>query len=190
MMRFIVIDGLDGVGKDTQAQMIKQKYLDTGQSVILRSHPEKDNFYGRKAKCALLGKGKLNKFRASIYYALDVIRSVRLYYGKADNLIFVRYLLGVAYLPLPLAKLLYKFFSVILPTSNYMFFLDLKPEESLKRLSQRDDQEMFENLEDLYRVRKKAVKLTRDWHTIDTESSVEDVYQKINSILDVPKGKI
>lgn len=182
-MRFIVIDGLDGAGKDTHAQMIKKKYLDAGQSVILRSHPEKDNFYGRKAKKALLGKGKINKLSASIYYAFDVIRSVQLYYGKADNLIFVRYLFGVAYLPLPLAKLLYKFFSVILPTSNYMVFLDLQPEEALKRISQRDDQEMFENLEDLFKVREKVLELAKDWKVINTSGSISQVQEEIDEFL-------
>ena len=109
-MRFIIIDGLDGAGKDTHANLIQQRYLDKGNTVILRSHPEDDNSFGIKAKKSLLGKGKLNYIKASFYYALDVIRSVRLYQGKGDTLILVRYLMGVAYLPLPLAKLFYKFF--------------------------------------------------------------------------------
>ena len=109
-MRFIVIDGLDGSGKDTQANLIHQKYLSRGENVILRSHPSGDNSYGIKAKKALLGSGKLNKIKASFYYALDVIRSVRMYYNKADTVIFVRYLMGVAYLPFPVAKLFYSLF--------------------------------------------------------------------------------
>lgn len=184
-MRFIVIDGLDGVGKDTHAQMIQQKYLKQDENVILRSHPEIDNYYGRTAKKALLGRGKFNKIKASLFYAFDVIRSVRLYYKKADTIIFVRYLFGVAYLPLPIAKMFYWFFSLVLPTSNYMFFLDVSPEESLRRLSLREDQEMFENLEDLIKVREKALELTTDqWHIINTQGTVEEVHQEICSILE------
>lgn len=184
-MRFIVIDGLDGVGKDTHAQMIRQKYLKQDENVILRSHPEIDNYYGRTAKKALLGRGKFNKIKASLFYAFDVIRSVRLYYKKADTIIFVRYLFGVAYLPLPIAKIFYWFFSLVLPTSNYMFFLDVSPEESLRRLSLREDQEMFENLEDLIKVREKALELTTDqWHIINTQGTVEEVHQEICSILE------
>ncbi|MDD1774787.1 MAG: thymidylate kinase [Methanobacterium sp.] len=178
-MRFIVIDGLDGVGKDTHALMIKEKCLKCGQSVILRSHPENDNIYGRKAKNALLGSGRLNKISASVYYAFDVIRSVRLYYGKADNVIFVRYLFGVAYLPLPLAKLLYKFFSLVLPTSDYMFFLDLKPEEALNRISKREDHEIFENYDDLVKVREKVLKLSQGWKVINTSGNVAEVQKEI-----------
>jgi dTMP kinase len=184
-MRLIIIDGLDGAGKDTHARLIYEKYLALGENVILRSHPEEDNIYGRKAKTALLGRGKLNKVKASFYYARDVIRSLRLYQNKADTLIMVRYLMGVSYLPLSLAILLYKFFSLILPLSQYMFFLDVEPEESLKRLSLRDEkEEMFENINDLIKVRKKQLSLAKDWYIINTCGSIEDVQRQIEVILD------
>jgi len=183
-MRFIIIDGLDGSGKSTQARLIQDKYLNRGESVILREHPSLDNSYGQKAKKALLGRGKTNKIKASTYYAMDVIRSVKKYEGKADNIIMVRYLMGVAYLPIPLAKLLYWFFIQILPTSQYMFFLDLEPDESLKRMSTRNDKEMFENRDDLIKVRKKALQLAHNWHIINTAGSIAEVKEDINAILD------
>ena len=74
----------------------------------------------------------------------------------------VRYLMGVAYLPFPVAKILYKFFSMILPTSDYMFFFDVEPDELLKRLLKRNEHEMFENLNDLIKVRGKALKLAEE----------------------------
>jgi len=184
-MRFIIIDGLDGAGKDTHANLIRDRYLNKGSSVVLRSHPENDNTFGKKAKNSLLGEGKLNYIKASMYYAFDVIRSVRKYHGKGDTLIVVRYLMGVAYLPLPLAKLFYKFFSTVLPTSEYMFFLDVEPEESLKRLSKRNEKEMFENLEDLVKVREKALKLANNWNIINTCQSIKDVQKQIEKILDI-----
>jgi dTMP kinase len=183
-MRFIVVDGLDGSGKSTHAQMIREKYLQKGENVILREHPSHDNPYGLKAKKALLGRGKINKIKAALYYALDVIRSVRKYYGNGETLIMVRYLMGVTYLPLPLARLLYRIFTAALPTSDYMFFLDLEPEEALKRLLERDEEEMFENLEDLNQVRDKALQLVKNWHIIDTAGSIGEVQQRINLILE------
>ncbi|MGF7118545.1 thymidylate kinase [Methanobacterium oryzae] len=182
-MRFIIIDGLDGSGKDTHASLIKEKYLKKDENVILRIHPEDDNSYGIRAKKALLGRGKLNKIKASVFYALDVIRSVRKYYGKADTVIFARYLMGVAYLPFPLAKFFYKLFEITLPTSKYMFFLDVKPQEALRRLQTRNEEEMFENLDDLIKIRKKALKLAAHWHIINTEGSIENVQREIDSIL-------
>ena len=49
-MRFIIIDGLDGSGKDTHANLISERYLSKGETVILRTHPSDDNFmeYGLK----------------------------------------------------------------------------------------------------------------------------------------------
>jgi dTMP kinase len=183
-MRFIVVDGLDGSGKDTHADLIREKYLKNGETVILRTHPSNDNIYGKKAKNALLGEGKLNHIMASIYYALDVIRSVRIYNKKADTVIMVRYLMGVAYLPLPVAKVMYKFFTLFLPTSDYMFFLDVEPDELLKRLLERNEHEMFENLNDLIKVRKKALALSNGWHIINTGKSIEESQKEINSLLD------
>jgi dTMP kinase len=109
-MRFIIIDGLDGSGKDTHANLVREKYLSKGENIILRTHPSNDNIYGVRAKNALLKHGKINHILASVYYALDVIRSVRIYYGKGESIIMVRYLMGVAYLPFPIARLLYSFF--------------------------------------------------------------------------------
>ncbi len=183
-MRYIIVDGLDGSGKDTHANLIMEKYLSKGENVIIRTHPSNDNHYGIKAKKALLGKGKINHVMASVYYALDVIRSVRLYHQKAETVIMVRYLMGVAYLPFPLAKLLYKFFSFVLPTSDYMFFLDVEPDELLKRLLKRNEHEMFENLNDLIKVREKAMELAKDWHTINTGQSIEIAQKDINNILE------
>ena len=58
-MRYIIVDGLDGSGKDTHANLIMEKYLSKGENVIVRTHPSNDNPYGIKAKKALLGKGKI-----------------------------------------------------------------------------------------------------------------------------------
>jgi dTMP kinase len=92
--------------------------------------------------------------------------------------------MGVAYLPFPLAKLFYKLFETILPTSEYMFFLDVEPQEALKRIQTREDEEMFENLQDLIKVREKVLKLADGWHIINATCSIENVNAQINLILD------
>ena len=62
-MRLVIVDGLDGVGKDTHANLIKQRYEKKGEKIIIRSHPESDNFYGKTTKKALLGHGKINRLK-------------------------------------------------------------------------------------------------------------------------------
>ncbi|MCS7130933.1 MAG: hypothetical protein NZ872_05895 [Archaeoglobaceae archaeon] len=182
MKRFIVVDGLDGAGKDTHARFIAERYLLRGEKVVIRTHPS-DSFFGRKAKKSLLGRGKINHFKASIFYFLDVINSLLRYYGKADNVIFVRYIGGVFYLPFVFAKILYRFFSTILPTSQYMFFLDAEPEVLAERVARRENREMFENLEDLFRVRERALKLLKGWHIIRTDREIEETRAEIEKIL-------
>jgi len=182
-MRFIVIDGLDGAGKDTHAELIQRYYEEQGETVLVRSHPADDNPYGRRAKRALLGHGKRAHGTASLFYALDVVRSIRRFYGRADTLIMVRYLLGVAYLPLPLARVLYRVFAAFLPTSRYMFFLDVPPEVSLARVSVRPELEMFETLEGLRETREKALRLVEGWHVVDTDRPIGDVHADMVGVL-------
>jgi len=184
-MQLIIIDGLDGVGKDTQARLIKKRYEELGKKVIIRSHPESDNFFGRKAKKALMGKGKINKLKASIYYMMDVLRSIKKYYRKKDidTLIMVRYLVGTAYLPKRLAEIAYNFFENFVPTSEYMFFLDASPEVLLKRVEKRKEKEMFETLEEFENVRKKAIHLVRNWYIIDISGSIDGSFSKIEDVL-------
>ena len=184
-MRLIIVDGLDGVGKDTQAQLIKTWYEKKGERIVLRTHPSTDNFFGKKAKQALLGKGKIKKTEASIFYMMDVLRSIRKYYRKKDidTLIMVRYLVGTAYLPFRLAKIAYSFFENFVPLSNYMFFLDASPEIMSKRIEARKEKEMFESLDELENVREKALFLVKGWDIIDASGNIEDTFMQIEKIL-------
>jgi len=193
-MKFIVIDGIDGSGKDTQAKFIYEKYIgdfsnfQKDKIVNLRSHPELDNSFGKISHNALLKKGKLNKIIAGIFYVLDVIRSLVLYYPKSNVLIFSRYLLGVIYLPKPLVKPIYVFLSFILPTSHYMFFLDIYPKEAMKRILKRNSHESsnlqaFENEKSLEKCRKKALLITKNWKKINACKSQDEIREKIEGIL-------
>ena len=182
MKKFIVIDGLDGSVKDTQAKLIADMYEKQGRKVVVRSHPCFDNRYGRKSKEALLKTGKINHLLATIYFGLDVIRSVVKYThdDSIDVLIFSRYILAVMYLPDGINTLVYKIVTFILPTSDCMFFLDVSPEESLRRIGSRDeDTEMFENIECLRENRLKSQKFTYNWNVIPGDDSAEVISEKI-----------
>lgn len=182
MKKFIVIDGLDGSGKDTQVKLIADMYEKQGRKVVVRSHPCFDNRYGRKSKEALLKTGKINHLLATINFGLDVIRSVVKYThdDSIDVLIFSRYILAVMYLPDGINTLVYKIVTFILPTSDCMFFLDVSPEESLRRIGSRDeDTEMFENIECLRENRLKSQKFTYNWNVIPGDDSAEVISEKI-----------
>jgi dTMP kinase len=183
----VIIDGLDASGKTTQAINLYKALTHKAKTVFLRIHPSNDNFFGAKAKQFLYLRGKNAHFAAAFFYMLDVIRSILLYsWRKYDYIIVVRYLMGTAYLPPPVHRIAYHFFACTVPTSNFMFFLDVPPEEAESRIRQsRSQLEMFENLKELEKTRRKALSLARagKWRIIDAGKSVKDVENEIMSAL-------
>ncbi len=175
----MIIDGLDGSGKSTQALQLEEFLRKHGKTVYLRLHPAVDNGFGIRAKQFLYSKGKNAHFAAALFYMTDVIRSVLLYsWRRYDVTIFVRYLMGTAYLPEPIDRIAYHFFASIVPTSEFMFFLDTAPSEANRRLQEtRERLEMFENLEGLKQTRRKAISLAiaDKWTIINANEQVEQV---------------
>lgn len=184
---FIVIDGLDGSGKTTQAEMLCDGIQELGMTYILRSHPSDDNYLGRKGREYLLRKGSWARIMASAFYMLDVIRSVVYHrWSKVDYVVFVRYLMGTAYLPSPLYKLAYMVFKVTMPNGDRMFFIDVTPEEAHRRIEEnRDEKEMFESLERLTKVRGRVLELAqrKEWTMIDGNQSLEAIQLEIRGFL-------
>ena len=183
----IIIDGLDASGKSTQALKLYSFLRNHGKTVFVRFHPSNDNFFGVKAKGFLYLKGKSAHFAAAFFYMLDVIRSILFYsWRRYDYVIFVRYLMGTAYLPSPLHRIGYCFFASIVPTSNLMFFLDVNPEIANKRIQQtRDRREMFESLEELKRIRRKALDLASidKWIIMNANKHINEVEKEIRKSL-------
>ena len=183
VLRFIVFDGLDGSGKSTQAVLLANFLAKKGRIVLLRRHPTDDCLFGRRARRFLLNSGKNAQFCASFFYMCDVLRSVALFSRrKTDYTIFVRYLMGTAYLPHSLYKMAYRFFSSIVPKSNLMFFLDLLPLEAYNRsISRGEPLEMFETTEKLEKVRKKALTLAQEdnWIIIKANATIEKVQREV-----------
>jgi dTMP kinase len=174
---FIVIDSGDGSGKDTQCKMIASYLKSKGASSIrVRSHPANDNRFGLRAKRALEQGGRKGHLTAALFYTIDVIRSLILFYRHNDEvLIFSRYLLGVCYLPSSLVLFGYNFFSTFLPRSDFQFYLKVTPENARKRIKTRGvKEEMFERLP----------KLQKKWLIIDGNPPPDEVWSQIKHELD------
>ncbi|MHA1332156.1 MAG: thymidylate kinase [Candidatus Hodarchaeales archaeon] len=185
---FIVVDGGDGCGKDTQVRFIVQYYARKGKKVRTRSHPSSDNYFGRQAKRALEEGGKKGHLKAAVFFSLDVIRSLIKYYrhNEGEVLIFSRYLLGVCYLPSSLILFGYNFFSALLPTSEYQFFLDVSPVEARRRIVKRaEKEEMFEKIDRLQKMSRKMRYITslKGWITIDGDRDPYLVWEDIKEKL-------
>lgn len=183
----IVFDGLDGSGKSTQALLLCKYLEERGKTWIFRSHPSGDNFFGKKSREYLLREGKKARVSASLFYLLDVIRSILFYHWRrVDYVVFVRYLMGTAYLPKAIYKFGYLFFLKIVPRSPYMFFIDTNPTEAHNRIEEnRTRKEMFESLEKLNKTYSKITALASrpEWITIDGDTQSEDIHKEVRHAL-------
>jgi dTMP kinase len=131
--------------------------------------------------------GKRARISASIFYLFDVVRSVVLYWWRpVDYVVFVRYLMGTAYLPESLYKLGYLFFLRIVPNSSHMFFIDTSPKEAHNRIEEnRAHKEMFESLEKLEKVHKKITQLAMrtEWKVINGDQPSDEIHRQVKSYL-------
>ncbi len=186
-MVFVVIDGLDGSGKSTQARLIRRRAEEKGMTCILRAHPSSDSLLGRLARGCLLLEGGRAHAAASLLYLLDVARSLLVYgWRRVDYLVFVRYLMGTAYLPEPLHRVAYLFLYRVVPRSSHMYFIDVSPEEAHRRIEAvRSRREMFESLEKLREVRGRALSLAAvgPWRVIDGDRHWREIHRQLAELI-------
>jgi dTMP kinase len=179
----VVIDGLDASGKSTQAEMFAEHLKSRGKTYVLRSHPNDDNFFGVKGRDYLFIEGKKAHIAASLFYLADVIRSITLYaWRRVDYVIFVRYLMGTAYLPAPVHKLAYHFFSKIAPTKGSLIYLNVSPAEAFRRVvNNRVKTERFETIDELSKMANKALDLVSDgkWTIVEGDRSISEIHEDI-----------
>ena len=184
--RFIVVDGLDGCGKDTHARRIAEILSSKGEEVTLVSHPSQ-RMMGRLSKRALEDSGPCARLFATVFYTADVIASViRMRRQRDRTVIFVRYLLGAAYLPSALAPHGYSLFRRLLPFPDLALFIDIDPEVALRRIEARDHaREMFENIHELRRRRAIAVRLTAAdrWVRVDNSEDGDRAFREVERVL-------
>ncbi|HIH89464.1 TPA: thymidylate kinase [Candidatus Bathyarchaeota archaeon] len=179
----VVIDGLDASGKSTQAEMLAEYLRGCGKTCVLRTHPSDDNYFGVKGREYLFVEGKAAHIAASLFYLADVIRSIVLYHGKnVEYIIFVRYLMGTAYLPSPIHRYAYGFFSRIVPTKGSLIYLNVSPAEAFRRVvNNRVKTERFETIDELSKTADKALELASDgkWIIVDGDRSIPEIHEDI-----------
>lgn len=179
------MDGLDGCGKNAHADSIRRLLEGQGEKVTVVSHPSR-RLFGRLSKRFLEGSGAGARLFATLFFTLDVLMSVRWYYRqKTGNVIFVRYLLGTAYLPESLAPVGYRLFRNLLPFPDLALFIDIDPEVARRRIATRGHApEMFETHEKLTATRRVVKSLVaEEWVTIDNSEDGERPFREVEAIL-------
>ncbi len=179
-----MVDGLDGCGKDTHAKRIARLIEAKGERVTVVSHPSGRRF-GRISKAFLQSSGKVARFWATFFFVADVLVSVRRLRKQEGTVIFVRYLLGAAYLPKSLAPYGYRLFRNLLPFPDVAIFIDIEPNVAIRRIEERDhEREMFETEAKLTEVREVAKSLLSDeWVVIDNSIDGEGPFKEVETVL-------
>lgn len=180
-----MVDGLDGCGKDTHASMISDMLRAIGHEVVVISHPS-DKLLGRLTKRFLRASGKIARIGTTLFYTLEILMSVRwLKRQHEGTVIFVRYLMGTAYLPRRLAPLGYRLFRNLLPFPDLALFIDVEPIVAIERIRSRGDvQEMFETEEKLTAVRAVAKTLLSDeWVVVDNSENRENSFRQTEKVI-------
>ena len=192
-MTWYAVDGMDGSGKTTSSDFIKEQLISEGRKVLEITHPNSETSYGRTSAKYLCREGKGAVMISTLFYILDVLHSLRYKrkHGKEfDDVIFVRYSLAAAYMPESLCKPLYKIIEFVLPVPDVKIYVDIDPEIALQRIYERGEElETFETAENLEKTRKRMQMITDSWITIDNSGTPEQTHEQTRRILEEVKAR-
>lgn len=154
--KLIVIEGIDGTGKSTQAKLLSEKLQKMGYDVVFGKEPT-DGEFGKKIRAALT-KGFKNPLEETMLFALDRMQDVQNNIAPAlmKNKVVVLdryYFSSMAYqgskgIDSEQIREINEWFS---PVPDLLIILDADPSVSVKRINRERD--TFENVEYLNNVR-------------------------------------
>jgi len=192
--KFIVIEGLDGSGQSTQAELLKDFLKEKGYKVILTKEPTLDSQAGKEIKEVLGKKKKISPKELQELFAKDRkehLKSLIIPALKEDKIIISdRYFFSsFAYGSASgvdlnwLIKINNKF---LLP--DITFFLAVSPKICLERIKKRrKERTLFEEKGKLQIVYKNYQKITKEFPNvkiINGEKSIKEVFQEIKGLVE------
>lgn len=185
-MGWYIIDGMDGCGKNTVADALSAALAKRGRSSHVHTHPS-ELITGRISRRLLQGEGKGMQAFATVFFILDVLISLaRMRRWRAyDDIVFVRYIMAVAYLPDPLVEKGYYLVAKVLPMPEHLILVDTPPEMAMCRIVDRGhDLEMFETVDKLSRIRQRMLRLSsKGWKVLDNSDSMDGIERQVEEYL-------
>lgn len=188
-MVWYVVDGMDGCGKSTVANLIKDELESKGRKVLIIEHPNKNILIGKLERAFLEGNSKAHVMMSTIFYICDVLHSLIVVRGRKykdyDDVIFVRYSMAVAYISDSLCQLAYDVITRILPAPDVKVLVDVEPETALSRIMSRGENlEIFETDDKLRIVRRRMLSISDGWAVIDNSGDLEYAKGQVCRVLD------
>jgi len=191
--KFIVLEGLDGSGQSTQAELLKDFLLREGHQIVLTKEPTLDSEAGKKIKKALDKKTKVEAEELQKLFTEDRKDHIKnlikptLKAGKmviSDRYFFSTFAYGVSD-GLDLNWLIKINDNFLLP--DLTFILKVSPEVCLQRIEKRGGGiKLFEKKEKLARVWQ-TYEILPSWfenvYMIDGEKSIKEVFPQIKEVV-------
>lgn len=186
--RFIVIEGVDGTGKTTQAKLLADELKKEGGEVVLTKEPTNDTEPGKKLRRALRKEISLSEKEFQILFTEDrkehlkkvIVPSLQ----KGSVVVSDRYTFStIAYGsrecdPAWLTKINENF-----PLPDLTLLIQIPLEESLKRIGRRGEQaqiyEEKEKLKHILNAYKKLAKTFPGFKIINGSGTIQETHKKI-----------
>ena len=190
--RFIVIEGIDGAGKTTQAELLESHLRSLGRRVWRTAEPTSFPT-GVSLRQALGGKIKKTECEMAVMFVLDRIahnihptEGIRAILDDGQDIICDRYYYStLAYQGHSTDYEWTKRMNIDCPEilkPDLCIYLDLTPEQSLDRISRgRESVEIYENIETLSRVRAAFMRVFEDLSDSD-KIAIIDAYRTPDEI--------
>ncbi|NJE26016.1 dTMP kinase [Thermococcus sp. MV5] len=198
---FIVLEGIDGAGKSTQAKMLAKWFEERGYEVVLTKEPT-DTAFGKLIRRLVLTGGKegiidgarVSKEAEALLFAADRAEHVKKLIEPALNagkvVISDRYFYSsLAYQwarGLDLNWLIN--LNGFAPRADLVILLDLPVKESIKRINGRSIKSEFDKIVELQKkVRENYLKLAEKFNEIriiNALAPVEDIHNDITALVE------
>ncbi|MBR2352909.1 MAG: dTMP kinase [Clostridia bacterium] len=197
----IVLEGIDGAGKTTQAELLRAHLEAKGRRVVRTAEPT-DFESGRVLRAALGGRIKRSECEMAVMFVADRIahnihptEGLEAILATGADIICDRYYYStLAYQGQSTDYAWCKAMNLSCPEirrPDLCIYLDLTPEQSLERIRKgRESVEIYENVETLTRVREAFLSVLDDLSAtdriakIDAYRSPEEISREICSLVD------
>lgn len=191
---FILFEGIDGSGKTTQAGLLADHLNKSHETVFLREPTTAPS--GKKIRDLILSGNSPDPRELTKLFIEDRIHDVNQNIlpalANGTNVVLDRYYYSNAayqsYTDEEMNAILRENRAHGFPEPDIIFYISIDPQESLKRMTQRDTMQCFEHIEELKRISANYKKLSAGFTLIDGSKSVESVHQQIVGVLKTMAG--
>jgi dTMP kinase len=190
--KIIVIEGIDGAGKATQAKLLKDALEKNGKTVSMYSYPDYSSVYGERIKSFLYKKITLKVDELFMLYIIDMIKdksriieSVK----KGDYVVIDRFFFStIAYqsaggFSYETGKELVKLLDM--PFVNKVFYISVPVSVSMQRKEKQkgkmdvdkfeSDKNFLSSVSTFYDKLKNENFYAKTWEEIDGSKSIEEI---------------